>query len=379
MGSIGNLTPLDYKHLGPASLLAGWPDLANKFFMNKIYFLLLLCCVATTAVWAGNPDRQGEAGAYELLMNPWARSAGLHTMTTANIRGVEAMRLNVAGLGRINSLEVMAGYANYLQGTGITMNSLGIVTRAGEGGAFGLTLMALDFGEIEVTTVDQPEGTGTTFSPSFFHLALGYAYTFENKISVGLGLRLISESIADVSAFGFALDAGVQYVTGENDNFKFGISLRNVGSPMKFTGEGLATPSPAPNGGGYELTLNQRSATFELPSMLNIGMSYDFLFGERHRFTMVGNFTSNSFSQDQLGAGAEYSLNELFMIRAGYKVDLGNVPEVEASIYTGLSAGASFELPLNKENKGNRLGIDYAYRHSRLWNGTHNISLRISI
>ncbi len=346
--------------------------------MNKIYLLLLVFFVFQSVSWAGNPDRQGEAGAYELLMNPWAKSAGLHTMTTANIRGVEALRLNVAGMGRINNLEAMAGYANYLQGTGISMNALGLVTKAGERGAFGLSLMTLDFGEIEVTTTDQPEGTGTTFSPSFFHLALGYSHTFENKISVGLALRLVSESISNASAFGFALDAGVQYVTGEEDNFKFGISLRNVGSPMKFTGEGLSTPAPSPNG-GYEITVSQRSATFELPSMLNIGLSYDFLFSDKHRFTLVGNFTSNSFSQDQLGGGAEYSFNELFMLRAGYKTDLGNVSEAEESIYTGLAAGASLELPLNNENKNVRLGIDYSYRNTRLWDGTHNIALRISI
>jgi len=347
----------------------------NKFYLLFLFFII----IHLPGAQAGNPDRQGEAGAYELLMNPWARSAGLHTMTTANIRGVEAMRLNVAGLGRINNLEAMVSYANYLQGTGISMNALGIATKAGERGAFGLTLMALDFGEIEVTTVDQPEGTGTTFSPNFFHLGLGYAHTFENKISVGLALRLVSESTSNVSAFGFALDAGVQYVTGENDNFKFGISLRNVGSPMKFTGEGLATPAPSPNGAGYEVTLNQRSASYELPSMLNIGLSYDFLFAEKHRFTVLGNFTSNSFSQDQLGAGAEYSFNELFMIRAGYKTELGNVSQAEESIYTGLAAGASLELPLNNENKNVRLGIDYSYRNTRLWDGTHNIALRISI
>ena len=348
--------------------------------MNKFYLLFLaLFFLSNSLLEAGNPDRQGEAGAYELLMNPWARSAGLHSMTTANIRGVEALRLNVAGMGRINRLEASVSYANYLQGTGISMNSLGVVTKTGERGAFGLSLMTLDFGEIDVTTTDQPEGTGATFSPSFFNLALGYSHTFENKISVGLALRLISESISNISAFGFALDAGIQYVTGEDDNFKFGISLRNVGSPMKFTGEGLATPSPSPNGGGYEVTLNQRSATFELPSMLNIGLSYDFLFSDKHRFSLIGNFTSNSFSQDQVGAGAEYAFNELFMIRAGYKTDLGNVSKAEESIYTGLSAGASFDVPFSSKNKNTRLGIDYAYRNTRLWNGTHNIALRISI
>ena len=42
---------------------------------------------------AGNPDRQGEAGGYELLLNPWARNAGLHAMSTSFAYGVEAMQI----------------------------------------------------------------------------------------------------------------------------------------------------------------------------------------------------------------------------------------------------------------------------------------------
>ena len=78
--------------------------------MNKLIYnfcsLVLVMLVAVSA-WAGNPDRQGEAGAPELLMNPWARSAGLHTMSTSMITGAEAMRLNIAGLARINKTEVI--------------------------------------------------------------------------------------------------------------------------------------------------------------------------------------------------------------------------------------------------------------------------------
>ena len=59
------------------------------------------------ALVAGNPDRQGEAGANELLFNPWARSAGLHSMNTASIMGVEAMRLNIAGLARVPGTELL--------------------------------------------------------------------------------------------------------------------------------------------------------------------------------------------------------------------------------------------------------------------------------
>lgn len=344
---------------------------------RKIYVIIALLVMVTTA-WAGNPDRQGEAGAYELLLNPWARSAGLHTLNTSYISGVEALRLNPAGLVRVNQMEVVLSRANYLQGTGISLNALGLSRKVGDNGAFGFSLMAMDFGEIEVTTTDQPEGTGATFSPNFFHIAMSYSHVFENKVSVGITFRGISQALANVSAFGFAIDAGIQYVTGPQDNFKFGISLRNIGSPMEFSGEGLSTQRPSPNG-GYELTVDQRAARFELPSTLNIGMSYDFLIGDNHRLTAMTNFTSNSFSRDNLGGGLEYSLNDQFMLRAGYRHEIGVEFVAEEPIYTGISAGATVEFPLSKEKKDTRIGIDYAFRDTKLWDGTHNVSVRFSL
>ncbi|MCB0562688.1 MAG: DUF3308 domain-containing protein, partial [Phaeodactylibacter sp.] len=116
--------------------------------MSKLYFILsflLLVCLQQQVV-AGNPDRQGEAGAYELLMVPYARTAGLHAMNTAGIYGVEAMRLNVAGMGRINKTEIVLGHSIYLQGTGLSMNALGLAQKVGKNGAFGFSLMSLDFG-----------------------------------------------------------------------------------------------------------------------------------------------------------------------------------------------------------------------------------------
>jgi hypothetical protein len=351
--------------------------------MNKLLYLVctfvFLVGIYGTAE-AGNPDRQGEAGAAELLMNPWARSAGLHTMNTSSVTGVEALRLNIAGMSRINKTEIVASHALYLQGTDIRMNAFGLSQKVGKSGAFGLSIMALDFGDIRVTTTNQPEGTGTFYSPNFFNIGFGYATTFENKVSVGILFRGVSESTTDIAAFGFAIDAGVQYVTGPQDNFKFGISLRNIGSPMSFSGEGLATQGPSPDGDTYELTFSQRSASFELPSVLNIGASYDFLFGSKHKLTAMGNFTSNSFSQDQVGGGLEYSLNDMFLLRGGYKFEFGSNNEIEAPIYTGISAGASIMVPLSKVTDDNKLpakfGIDYAYRQTKLWNGTHNISVR---
>src|SRR5688500_15046300 len=179
-----------------------------------LQILLGMVCLLTVPAYAGNPDRQGEAGGYELLLNPWARSAGLHALTTSMVYGVEAMQINIAGLSRINKTELVIGHTRLFEGTGMRLNSLGLAKKMGKNGAFGISLMSMDFGDIEVTTTALPEGNGATFSPNFFNLGLSYSHTFEQKVSVGILLRGISEGIADVNAFGFALDAGVQYVTG---------------------------------------------------------------------------------------------------------------------------------------------------------------------
>ena len=346
---------------------------------QKFYLVILLLAIAQIS-FAGNPDRQGEAGATQLLLNPWARSAGLSAMTTANIAGVEALRLNVAGLVRSPSkTQIMGSHARYFEGTSIAMNALGIAQKVGTNGAFGVSLMTMDFGDIPITTEDFPEGTGATFSPSFFNMAISYAHAFKNKVSVGLAVRVVSEGLADVSANGIGIDAGVQYVTGENDEFKFGISLRNVGTPMKYEGDGLtqSLQSPNPDVDG-ELSFFTRSNQFDMPSLLNIGASYDFIINPKHRITLVGNFTSNTFYEDQIGGGLEYVFNDMFMLRGGYKYELDTDEEVQQSVYTGISAGASVQVPFNKE-KGSNFGIDYAYRHTNLWSGTHNITIRFDL
>ena len=346
---------------------------------RKFYYIFLLIIVLIVPeLKAGNPDRQGEAGASELLMNPWAKSSGLHSIGTSFVTGLESMRINVAGLGRIKGGEISYSNARLFEGSGMGMNALGFGIRVKESSVIGLTFTALDFGDIPVTTVNLPDGTGGFLNPSFFNLALGYAYTYQNKISVGILFRGISESIQDVSSFGFGIDAGVQYVSGEKDNFKLGITLSNIGSPMKFGGEGLSFqgPNQQPAGGTtYNLTYNARAAEFELPSMLNLGVSYDYYFDDNIFLRGVANFTSNAFSRDQLGVGLEVSLFQKVILRGAYKYDLGSNSDAVKNVYTGIAAGISVETPLKRGGKNN-IGVDYAYRTTSPFKGTHNLGIR---
>jgi hypothetical protein len=302
-------------------------------------------------------------------------------MSTAFINGVESMRLNVAGLGRFTEkTEFLIGSARLFEGTGINLNAAGFATKFKENSAFGLTVTAMDFGDVPITTVAQPEGIGGNINASFIHVGAGYSYTYANKISVGALLRVVSESLADVSAFGAALDAGVQYVTGENDNFRLGVSLRNVGTPMRFAGEGLSFQTNNPDGSSnYLITVGQRAQKFELPSVLNIGVSYDIYINESSYLRTCGNFTSNAFSRDNIGLGAELYVKDFIALRAAYKYDIGSIPgSATNNVYTGLAAGVSVNVPI-KKNSNQKLGIDYAYRATNPFNGTHNLGIRLSI
>jgi hypothetical protein len=299
-------------------------------------------------------------------------------MNTATVRGVDALYQNIAGLSRITGkTEVGVGNAMYLQGTGLTMNGLGLAQRVGTNGVMGVSINAFSIGKMNVTTTENPEGTGATFSPTFFNISFGYAHTFANKVSVGINCRLINESLADVSAFAFSLDAGVQYVAGNEkypERFKFGVTLRNVGSPMQFSGQALREPVITNTGA---LTFQKSAAAFQLPSELHIGAAYDVLPGT-NRLTVMGNFTANSFSKDNIGGAVEFALGELFALRGGYKHELGSDDGVTTrSIYTGPCGGMTLQLPLDK--LGKKVCLDYGYLMSNPFKGTHNVTLRVNL
>lgn len=344
--------------------------------------LILMATAFVSASYAGNEDRAGEAGASELLINPWARSSGMGSSNSASITGLEATSLNVAGMAHIRKTEVMFTHSKWLVGSGIDINSFGFSQKVGESGSLGMSVMAMNFGDIQVTTADLPEGGLGTFSPNYTNIGLSYARRFSNSISGGFTARVISEGISDMSAQGMSFDAGIRYVTGEHDQIKFGLSLRNVGPPMQYNGDGLSFRSTDINT-GITSTNERRSEDFELPSLMNIGISYDFYLlpevdstGDQitsdHRLTVAGTFTSNSFTRDQYKLGLEYAFKSMFMVRAGYVASEGNFSsDTRTSAFTGPTAGFSVEIPLGESESSFR--IDYSYAVTDPFQGSHRI------
>ena len=313
--------------------------------MKKQLSIILIATLGLGSVWAGNPDRAGSAGASQLLINPWVASNGLAGANMASIQGLESVFTNVAGLSFIDKNELITANSQYLGGSGISLNSVGFATRIGDAGVLGITVSSMSFGDIPITTEDLPEGGIGTFSPSFSRIGVSFAKAFSNSIYAGFTLRLISESISNVKASGVAFDAGIRYVTGEDDNMRFGISLRNVGPPMRYAGDGLTTTA-TPQGSANSLTVLQRSERYELPSLVNIGVAYDVLKSENMVLELNGMFTSNSFTKDQLGFGVETRIGDNLELRAGYLWEQGVFSDDNATTaYTGPAGGLTLKVP----------------------------------
>lgn len=364
------------------------------------YRKILLLSIGLTAfgsAFAGNDTKRGQGGAVELLINPWARSAGMAGSNSGIIRGVESMGLNVAGLAAVRRTELNFCSALYLVGSDVRINSLGFGTKVGDG-VMGLTLSAFNLGDFLETTADNPDGTGIVFSPQIFNFGASYAKNFSKRISAGLLVRGVSQSAYSASVFGFAFDAGIQYQTGKRKEFKFGVSIQNLGPKINFGGDAFSNRGSV-QGTGYSQSVGLLTAAFEQPSMLNLGVGYDFYVESeamKLKVTPCFNFRSNSFTSDQYQVGVQAGWDERFMVRAGYDYQEGVFTEADATnANLGPSFGASVQLPFTRNKSGEMapnnddlhegavksrvFGLDYSYTTTRYFGGTHRFSLILSL
>ena len=372
--------------------------------MKKYLGLMLSCAVVAGTAEAGNDQKAGQAGASELLINPWARSSGMAGAHIAGVRGVEAIRLNVGGLARTPSTSIQFANTRWLSGSDISINALGLAQPVGDnGGVLGLEIMSMNLGEFYQTTVNNPDND-VKFSVRFTNIGVAYAKSFSNSIHGGITVRLINESIPNASAQGIAFDAGIQYTTrigqisdSADANLRFGVSLRNVGPAMRYSGDGLRVRGNVISGQIQDQTLYVGTEPFEIPSMLNIATAYDLNLAESHVITLAGNFNSNSFTRDQIQFGVEYGFMKRFMVRGGYDYQNGVFKKNEATAANaGFTGGASVQVPFGGSarpaptaedlsappaapSKTRSFGVDYSYRSTHTWNGTHSIGLILTL
>jgi len=318
--------------------------------MKKIILILILIA---TSIYAGDVARKGTTGAEQVLIPIGARGIATGGAFLANITGLESIFYNPAGLDVYPQTEAMFSYVNYLADINISYFAVG--TSLGDIGSIGFDLKTFDFGDIPVTTETFPDGTGETYSPSFLTLGFTYSKVLTDRISIGTNLKLITESIQNTNATGFALDAGVQYRFSEA--LMIGAAVKNIGSDMNYSGQDLADRTgipgsiPGSSTGSYEII----TEGFQIPSFFQLSMTYALNINEQNNLLFAGAYTANNSFEDVANLGMEYGFMNNFFVRGGYNLLVENTSEY---IY-GLTFGAGLDYKI-----GGEVGFvfDYAFR-----------------
>ena len=339
---------------------------------------MIYCLLAVALVGVGfsssqaQNERRGTAGASELLVPVTAKTVGYSSPLTSglsNLNALEAVISNPAGMTSANGTSAYFSRSEYVADIGINYFGVG---QAFGNNVLAVTVNAWDFGDIQKTTEQSPEVGDLTYNATNVVFGLSYARRFTDRISAGLTVKGVSESIDDISASGVAFDAGMTYVAGES-GFRFGVALKHFGPQMSFGGNGLVRfanlPTQEPEAKQNAVALESES--FELPSQLNVGAAYALRAGDAAVVTLNGNFASNSFTQDVFSGGAELGLMNLLYIRGG--VNLRS--ETDFSFYQGYNFGAGLNLDLS----GSALQVDYAYTPTDFFDAVNMFSVGLEL
>lgn len=352
----------------------------NRFCFSNVYLILGIFILTYLATYAQTPIRVGTTSAdfLEIGYGPAGQAMGDAYVSMAN--NVSSAYWNPAGLGYMTHDEVMFDYQPWIVGINTSFLAAGI--NVGAIGKFAVSLINVNYGQMEVTTLQNQEGTGETFTPTDLAFGISYARKITEWFSSGITAKYISSNIWHETASAFALDLGVILNTAffsptgnRAQGLKIGMSISNYGTRMQYNGLDLTQPIDIlPNqAGNYQWVPGQFTLqSWELPLIMRIGVSIQPIYTSENHVSLEIDALHPNNNSESLNIGGQYSLilpsfGEVH-IRTGYKALF--MPDSEF--------GLTFGIGLTKyllNNMGIKIG--YAYRAMGIFGGINSYSVSL--
>lgn len=344
--------------------------------MKTSYVVLVTVMILSATCDKAVSQKVGTSSFQFLKVMPTARATAMGDAYATLASGADAVFWNPSGIVTARSHEIATSLTLWLFDT--KQSAIAYALSLDDIGTFGAQLQFVDYGEIEETRVDQlmfvgtggerhynPGYTGRTFSPSAYVVGVSYARQLTEQFSTGITAKYVSESLwgessaTIVNEYGnvetvntyarrFLFDFGMRY----NTNFRsvhIGIAVQNLGAPVKFAKEEY--PAPLGFRVGAAANIMGPDALLFIDDMNRVTVAYDI-------------FQPNDYAQ-QMCLGMEYSLNEMFALRGGYKFNYDN---------DGLTLGAGVMTGFS----GLDLAFDYSFGSMGTYLGNvHRLSLGV--
>ncbi len=292
-----------------------------------------------------------------LKIDPSARVSGMGNAGTALYGEASSMYYNPASMGRLNQIDAQFTYTEWL--AGITYNYAALGIKVENIGTFSLQAISLNSGDIAVTTVAEPHGTGEYYNVQDFALGIGYGLMLTDRVSVGFVVNYLSETIWHNSLTNFDFNLGVQYQIAV-DGPTIGASLLNFGPRASYGGRDLYVDynqNPSIHGQNDQLPAELRTDDFPMPTLFRIGISYPYKFDDDNKVVVVVDALHPNDNDESVNLGAELTLMKNFSIRGGYR-NLFLVDSESGLAEGGLELGAGLNYDFSS---GYALRFDYAW------------------
>lgn len=322
-------------------------------------FLLLILFLPTHAL---AQSRVGTTAAPFLTMGVGAKGAALGHANSVNVSGAEALFWNPAGISIQNEAGTNSSAFLSVNRLFLDVNAYasGIVLPIGNdsGKNFGVGINFVDYGRMDVRTVDDQGGIGATFGAYDLSIGVSYAQNLTENFHFGATGKFIQQQIYDMSAQTFAFDFGFLLKTKYLNGLTLGASINNFGGQMQMDGinsEELIDIDPTSTGNNEDIPARIFMDSWDLPLSFRFGLSLPLIKTSNLQWLLLSEVQQTNDNDLNLDSGSQlsYITNTVkFHVRSGYRdFLLGN------RVDSHFTYGAGFTL---KSSTGVAIGVDFA-------------------
>lgn len=332
--------------------------MSKKILLTLVIFSL----VVANSGGAEEFSKVGTAGAQFLKIGVGAKYVGMGEASVACVNDAYGMYWNPASLTQLEGHNLHFTNVDWIDD--VQLNYVAFARPWGNSSAWGLSVTVLSMGEMDVTTIYEPEGTGEKFSASDYSLCVGYARKLTDRFSLGGSFKYIWERISEESASGFAFDFGTLFFTGIR-NLRIGMNISNLGPEMKFDGPELDVfYDPEPGNTNRDPVKSKLAVEpYDLPLTFRVGLAYDLYPTADSRLTLTSEAKHPNDNVQQISFGGEWIWRDLVSLRSGYKVNYAE---------EGLTFGGGVRL---KTGERTTLELNYAWADFNRLQNVHRFSV----
>jgi len=324
-----------------------------------IILIAIFAILSGQSVLAQDFAPVGTAVAQFLEIGVGARGTAMGEAYTALTNDAGSAFWNPAGLVGIQDRNLYTSYTTWP--ADIAIGSFAFAIDLGNIGVFAISSAYLMTGDMDVTTVYQPEGTGESFSISNFSVGLSYARFITDRLSIGLTTKIVRENYMDFGYTAWALDMGTIYRTGFH-GLNLGMSILHFGPEIQFSGDYIDYSDPK----SVDVDKPKSFETYSLPINFRIGLSMNLLETPMNKVTTAVDMIHPNNNLEQYNWGVEYGFRKMFFLRGGYRFNLDE---------GGLNLGTGIEYQLLGTSVVN---LDYAFSDMGVLKAVHRIALAVS-